>query len=142
MVVGAGRVAERKIKTLLSSGADVSVVAPDATSVVAGLAKGKKIVHFRRKYRRSDVKGKRLVIAATSDSGLNGQVARDAKKIGVWANVVDKTSACEFIAPAVLKRKGLVVAITTDAKDPPLSKAFREFLEARIDEFFSGRHRP
>lgn len=141
LVIGAGRVAERKIKTLLAFGADVLAVAPAATPFVARLARKKKIAYLRRKYKKVDLKGQRLVIVATSDKALNERAARDALKKNIWANVVDRTSACEFIAPAVIRRKGLVVAVSTDARNPPLSKAFRKFLEDRIDEFFSGRHR-
>lgn len=142
LVVGAGIVAERKIRTLRAFGAFVRVVAPQATAHIKRLALEGRIRWFKRSYRSSDIRGSRLVIIATSDRGVNEKAAQDAKKIGVWANVVDRTAVCEFIAPAVIRKKGLVLAISTDAKNPPLSKRFREFLEERVDEFFSGRYRP
>ncbi len=141
LVVGAGPVAERKVRMLRAFGADVRVVAPQATTYLERLALAGRIRWFKRGYRSADMKGARLAIAATSECEVNEKVSRDAKKKGIWANVVDQASACEFIAPAVIKRQGLVVSVSTDAKNPPLSKEFKEFLEERIDEFFSGRHK-
>lgn len=141
LVVGAGIVAERKVRTLRAFGARIQVVAPKATVYIKRLALQGRIRWFKRNYRSSDIKGSRLAIIATSERSVNERAAQDAKKRGVWVNVVDRTSACEFIAPAVIKRRGLVVSVSTDAKNPPLAKAFRDFLEERIDEFFSGRHR-
>lgn len=139
LVVGAGAVAERKVRMLRVFGAIVRVVAPKATAYIMRLNRQGRIRWLRRGYKSSDVNGARLVVAAASDGMVNRKAARDAEKRGIWVNVVDQASACGFIAPAVIRRRGLVVAVSTDAKNPPLSKEFKEFLEDRIDEFFSGR---
>lgn len=47
-------------------------------------------------------------------------------------NVVDTPEACDFIAPAVLRRGSLHIAISTGGKSPLLAKRLREGLEALI----------
>ncbi len=138
VVIGAGRVAERKIRSLRSFGADISVVAPKATRYLKGLSQEGRIRLFERKYRSGDIAKARLVIAATADRATNEKVGRDARKSGIWVNVVDHTSQCDFIAPAIIKRRGLVIAISTDGKKPVLSKKFKDFLKGKIDEFRSS----
>lgn len=139
LVAGAGRVAEHKIKTLLSFGAHVGVVAPEATRRILVLARSKKIDYKKRAYRLADVKGKQLVIAATSDRRVNEQIAYQARKRNIWVNVVDQTAACEFISPAVIRRHGLVISVSTDGKNPRRSKQFKDFLKRKLNEFrFSG----
>ncbi len=142
LVVGAGCVAERKIKTLRMFGANLFVVAPKATSYITRLSKKGHIRFFKRRYLASDIRRARLVIAATSDEKTNEKVSEDAKKRNIPVNVVDRTAICEFISPAIIRRGGLVVTVSTDAKDPPLAKSFKEFLEERIDEFYRDRNKP
>jgi len=138
LVVGAGKIAERKIKSLLGFGAQVKVVAPHANPAVQKLCDEGKISFSRKEYKTSDIKGARLLIAATSDKDVNRRVAADAKRKGIWANVVDDTKHCEFISMAMIKKNGIVISVSSDGKNPGLSKDFRIFLEKKIDEFNSG----
>jgi len=139
LVVGAGRVAERKIRQLRSFGAKVSVVAPETSPYITRLSKDGAIKLSKRIYRPSDIFGARLVIAATSDAKINEKVSADAHKRNIFVNVVDRTSQSDFISPAVIRRKGLVISVSTDAKHPVLSKRFKDFLKRKINEFDAGR---
>jgi precorrin-2 dehydrogenase/sirohydrochlorin ferrochelatase len=139
LVVGAGRVAERKVRQLRSFGAKVSVVAPQVSRYITRLSKDGAIKLFKRIYRPSDIFGARLVIAATSDAKTNEKISADAHKRNIFVNVVDCSSQSDFISSAVIRRKGLVISVSTDAKYPVLSKRFKDFLKGKIDEFDAGR---
>ena len=139
LVVGAGRVAERKVRQLRSFGANVSVVAPQVSHYISRLSKEGAIKLFERRYRPTDIFGARLVIAATSDAKTNERVSADARKRNIFVNIVDRTALCDFISTAVVRRRGLVVSVSTDAKDPVLSKRFKDFLKRKIDEFSFSR---
>ena len=141
LVVGGGRIAERKTRALLSFGARVKIVAPDFTEGILGFSRRGRISLANRRYGPEDLKGSSLVVAATSDRKLNKKIGLDAARKGIWANVVDDTAACGFISMAIIKKKGLVISISTDGKNPRLSKDFKEFLKRKIDEFDSGRHK-
>lgn len=139
VIIGGGRIAERKAKILLSFGASVKIVAPDLTQGISKLARGNKISAVKKRYVMGDLKGASLVIAATYDRSLNRKIGRDASRKGIWANVVDDTAACDFISTAVIRKHGLVIAISTGGKNPRLSKAFKGFLRGKLNEFNFNR---
>lgn len=139
-VVGAGKIARRKIKTLLGFGAHVKVIAPKVMPYISALSGKGKISLLKKRYRTLDIKGASLVIAATSDRVINARVSRDCREKGILVNVVDDSRSCEFISPAIIKKAGLVIAISSDAKNPRRTKAFKDFLKRKLDEFNFSRH--
>src|SRR5207237_6781109 len=74
VVIGGGAVAEQKVRGLVAAGAHVTVVSPDVTAALGALVRRNAIEHKRRRYRRGDLKGAWLAIAATDDRGTNGAV--------------------------------------------------------------------
>jgi precorrin-2 dehydrogenase/sirohydrochlorin ferrochelatase len=113
LVIGAGRVAEEKIESLLRAEADVRVVAPAATDRVRGWARAGKIRWDARKFRSSDLKDIFLVVAATSSPALHARIFREARRRGVLCNVVDDPAHCDFYYGAVVRRGALQIAIST-----------------------------
>lgn len=136
VVVGGGAVAERKVGTLLEYGAAVTLVSPRATPGLRRLAKAGSIQRLARAYRRGDLEGARLAIAATDDVGVNGLVADEARERGVLVNVVDDLGLSEFIVPSVLRRGDVTVAVSTGGKSPALSRKIRTDLEQMIRPSF------
>ncbi len=124
VVIGGGKVAERKILTLLKARADITVISPQLTKRLKKL-KGK-IKHIPRQYRKGDLKGSFLVIAATDSQAINKKVSEDAPCL---VNVVDAPSLCNFIVPAVVRRGPLTIAISTSGVSPALSRSIRKELE-------------
>lgn len=133
VIIGCGKVAERKILALLKTGADITVISPQLTKRLKKL-KGK-IKHIPRQYRKGDLKGSFLVIAATDSQVINKQVSEDAPCL---VNVVDAPSLCNFIVPAVVRRGPLVIAISTSGISPALSGSIRKELERRYGPEFSN----
>jgi precorrin-2 dehydrogenase/sirohydrochlorin ferrochelatase len=129
LVLGAGRVAEQKVESLLKAGACVTVISPDITARLAALAAARKIRHHARAYQPGDLRGAFLVYAATHSEELHVQIAMDAKKAGVLLNVVDRPQLCDFITPAIVERGDLVVATSTSGASPALAKRIRQQLD-------------
>ena len=138
-VVGAGAVAERKIKTLLEGGARVTVVSPAATPPVEAWAAEGRLTLKRRPYRAGDLKGARLAYAATSLPEVNRAVRVEALAEGVWLNVVDRPDLCDFITPAIVRRGDLTIAISTNGRAPALARQIRENLERQFTADFADR---
>ncbi|MGC8837771.1 MAG: precorrin-2 dehydrogenase/sirohydrochlorin ferrochelatase family protein, partial [Anaerolineae bacterium] len=113
LVVGAGDVAARKVEALLACGAEVVVVAPEVGEALQALAEAGQVTVHQRPFRPSDLSGCRLAIAATDRPEVNRAVAEEARKAGIWVNVVDEPTLCDFVAPAVVRRGPVVVAIST-----------------------------
>ena len=141
IVVGGGKVAERKISTLRDCGARIRMVSPSATTKLRDLAKRGKIEWIHRHLRDSDIKGVRIVVAATDDRDVNERVSRLARKYKIWVNVVDKPILSDFISPALFSVKKSIVTVYTDGKDPVLSRDLKNFLKERWDDFLSYRNR-
>ncbi len=135
VVVGGGKVAERKIISLIKSGADITVVSPSLTGRLQQEKKEKRIRHLSHTYRNSDLKEAFLVIAATDSPEMNTKVAEDAPAL---VNVVDVPSLCNFIAPSIIKRGSLIIAVSTSGASPAISKAVRKELQKIYGSEFSG----
>ncbi|MCK9554348.1 bifunctional precorrin-2 dehydrogenase/sirohydrochlorin ferrochelatase [bacterium] len=141
IVVGGGKVAERKVQTLLEFGACVRVISPELTARLQKLSRFRRITWTRRVVRSSDIKGADIVIAATSDVTVNKNVSRLAKRAGIQVNVVDNPALCSFISPAVFHASDAVVAVYTHGRDPVLSRDIKNFLKEQWDVFLSYRDR-
>jgi precorrin-2 dehydrogenase/sirohydrochlorin ferrochelatase len=129
LLVGAGVVAQQKVPGLLASQARLHVVAPEAHLDIQGLARDGKIQWSARPYKKADLRGVSLVIAATGDSNLHKQIVKEAHARGLWVNVVDVPSLCDFIAPAVVARGDIQMAISTGGAAPALAKYLRKKFE-------------
>ncbi|WAH37814.1 precorrin-2 dehydrogenase/sirohydrochlorin ferrochelatase family protein [Alicyclobacillus dauci] len=132
LVVGGGKVAERRIGKLVRAGAKVTVVSPDLTATLAEWAEQGVIVHRDRQYQAADLAGAQLVFAATNVREVNDRVTDDAKRQGVWVNVADNPDACDFIVPSVVEQPSVHIAISTLGASPSTTKALREALEADL----------
>jgi precorrin-2 dehydrogenase/sirohydrochlorin ferrochelatase len=131
VVVGAGRIAEGKIASLLDAGARVRVVAPHATPAIATWARNRRVIWIERSFEPADLDGAFLVIAATNSSKVHRLVFREARRRGVLCNVVDEPARCDFYYPAVVRRGDLQIAVSTAGRSPALAQRLRRELEAQ-----------
>ncbi len=130
VVVGGGKVAFRKVESLLEAGARVIVISPKMNTSLQKLINKNKITYLPQEYKSGDIKkGIFLVIAATDDSQLNAKIADDAKRLNLLINVVDAPKLCNFILPATLRRGSLTISVSTSGKSPALAKKIKEDLQ-------------
>ena len=134
LVVGAGLVAERKVFSLLRSGGDVTLISPEATQPIVGLAQHSRIIWHKRQFQSGDTEGMFLVCAATDLQEINTQVFKEAHEAyGInLVNVVDVIPECTFAAASVITHEDLTISISTSGKSPALSRRIREYLEAEF----------
>ncbi|MBI4299823.1 MAG: bifunctional precorrin-2 dehydrogenase/sirohydrochlorin ferrochelatase [Chloroflexi bacterium] len=132
IVIGGGAVAERKVRQLLECGATVTVVAKDVSASLNEMANDGRISLICRRYEKGDLSGAFLAIAATDDREVNEGVAGEAREQGILVNIADAPDMCDFIAPAVIRRGDLVVAISTGGLSPALARRVREELETML----------
>ncbi len=129
VVIGGGKVAERKILTLLDKGAKIKVISPELTPKLRELAELKHIIWENREYQKGDLKGAFLVIGATNNPLVQEQVFQEAEELGIPCNVVDKPEFCSFIVPSTIQRGDLTIAISTSGASPAVARRIRETLE-------------
>ena len=131
LVVGGGPVAARKVAGLVGCGAVVTVVAPE---VDAELAADPRLSVLNRPYRRGEVAGYRLVIAATDDPAVNRQVFEDGEAAGVWVNSADDPVSCSFTLPSVVRQGAIMVTVATGGHSPALATWLRRHVEDELGE--------
>ena len=130
LVVGAGRVGASKAAQCLASGARVSVIATEVTGRLPS-----KLDHVqRRAYVSGDLAGFSLVIAATGDPEVNDRIVEEAKRRGLWLNVVDDPERSNFYFMALLRRGEVIAAITTQGASPALAQELRDRVAAAVPE--------
>ncbi len=110
VVLGDGHLAQEKVRLLVEAGADVKVIAA-------------------QDYRPGDLAGARLVIDASEDLEVNRQAWEEAEAAGILINVLDRPAQCRFIAPAIVRRDPVVVAISTSGESPFLASQLRVRIE-------------
>ena len=137
VIVGGGRVAERKAAVLLKAGALVKIISPAITTTLEKYKKQGRVSHIKREYRQGDLRDAFIVIAATSSGQTNNRVEADSKDLPRLINVVDTPSMGNFIVPSIVNRGHLTIAISTEGCSPALSKAIRKELEEIYGSEFS-----
>ena len=130
-VIGGGKVAERKILSLLESGADVTVISPSVTERLKTLSQKKLIRHIPRPFRKGDLKGSFLTVVSTGRKDINRNVAKEGESSCCLYNVVDDPEVSNFIVPSTINRGNLTIAISTGGISPALSKNIRMELEKK-----------
>ncbi len=136
LVVGAGIVAERKVRRLLECGSRVLVIGPAITPGLKTMADKGKIIFKRRKVSLRDLNGMYLVICATTDRSINFVISDYCRKKNIMVNVVDSPEECSFILPSIIRRGALTISISTDGISPALSKKIRQ----DIEKMFGGEY--
>src|ERR1700758_3619629 len=132
LVVGAGKVAEPKIASLIASGARVRVVALAAGAQAQIWHREDMIIWEQRAFTPSDLDGAFLVVAATNFTAVNDAIFREAERRQILCNVVDDPPRCDFFYPAVVRRGRLQIAISTAGLSPALAQRLRRELEAQF----------
>lgn len=151
VVIGGGRVAERKVHALLRSGASVHVISPTVTPRLALLAARKKIELTPRAYQPADLEGPAsappgslrgtrpvLVFAATNSPHTQRAIQKDAAELGALVNAADDADESDFIVPATFAQGDLQVAISTSGASPALARRLRRQLQLSIGLEYRG----
>lgn len=128
LIVGGGRVALRRARTLLHAGLRVRVVAPFLLAELATLP----VRHEPRSYHPDDVQGARLVVAATDNAAVNDAVAADARAAGALVNHAGDAALGTLRFPSVTERAGVQVAVASGRELPMLAQALREAVAALL----------
>ena len=136
IVVGGGKVAERKARMLLAFGARVKVISPQVTNGILRLRRDEKVNVVMREFQKGDLKGAGLVFAATDEAPVNALVREEAARRMVPINVADRPELCDFIVPSIIKKGSLVVAVSTSGTAPGVAKR----LKGDVDRFLSKEY--
>ena len=116
VVIGGCGMAEEKVKGLLAAGADVTVIAADLTPGLEEMARDGRIDWKDRGYHRGDLRRAFLAIVVGQTPRVVDTAWEEGRERKVLINTVDNVPHCHFIAPAVVQRGDLSIAISTGAR--------------------------
>ncbi|HKI02170.1 MAG TPA: bifunctional precorrin-2 dehydrogenase/sirohydrochlorin ferrochelatase [Thermoanaerobaculia bacterium] len=133
-VLGGCALAEEKVKGLLTAGARVTVVAPDLTPGLCELAVEGTVDVIGRRYRRGDLNGAFLVLVVNQGKPVAETVWEETRGRNVLVNTLDDVPHCDFIAPAIVRRGDLSIAISTGGKAPVMAVRLRQRLEVEVGQ--------
>ncbi|SHK32096.1 NAD(P)-dependent oxidoreductase [Fibrobacter sp. UWEL] len=150
LVVGGGRIALRKVKTLLPTGAHITVVAPlfdpEFHALVSNSSAGSptldkvpelsrracfsSLVLLERTYETLDLRGVSMVFICTDQPAVNAQVSNDARARRILVNNACDYLDGDFIVPARMDfGENITVTVSTQGKAPSLAKKLKQKIQ-------------
>jgi precorrin-2 dehydrogenase/sirohydrochlorin ferrochelatase len=136
VVIGGGAVALRKLRSLLTAGASIRLVAMTLCHEIAALKDSGEIEARVGNYRAADLDNAFMVIAATDNPLVNEQVSADARERRILVAVTDNPAAGDCIFPAILKRGDLEIAVSTGGRCPTFAVDVRDGIAEHIGPEF------
>jgi len=108
--------------------AQVILISPTVTPALQAWAQAGDFKWQQREYQHGDLEGAFLGIASTNNRQVNQEIFQEAERLAILMNVVDDPDQCTFIAPAIVQRGQVTLAISTGGASPALARKLRETL--------------
>ena len=136
LIVGGGNVALEKLTFLTKSSPDavVEMVAPFFREETLERAKQFNVKITQRKFRKSMLKKRHVVIATTDSPRINKRIYNLARKRFLLCNIADVPELCDFYMGGIVTKGNVKIAISTNGKSPTTAKRLRQFFEEVIPE--------
>ncbi|MGE7624093.1 precorrin-2 dehydrogenase/sirohydrochlorin ferrochelatase family protein [Viridibacillus sp. NPDC096237] len=135
VVIGGGKVANRKVTSLLVAGANVTVISPVLDEKLREKWQNHLITWHDKFFEASDLQNAFCIIAATNCPSVNAKVKECALPHQL-VNIVDEASESNFIVPASLRRGDLTIAVSTAGANPGLAKKVKDDLTHQFDDYY------
>ena len=129
LVAGGGKIAERRITSLLDFAGRIRVIAPEVTGVIDELQKDGKITLQKRKFDVKDIEGADIVLAATDQKDLNEDIYRICKARNITVNISDNQEKCDFFFPGIIRYEDIVIGFSSSGGDHKKTKEVRQKVE-------------
>lgn len=133
VVIGGGKIAQRRIETLLKYGAEIVLIAPEQTEALQKLSAEKRISLHQREYAEGDLKGAFIAVAATDSKEVNLAVYEEAIDLGIHISVADDRDKCSFYFPAIIQYENISMGLVSDGSDhkktAEIAKRLRGYLQ-------------
>ena len=140
LVVGGGRIAERRIGALLEFGCQVMVIAPEITNELDRLSKKGTVFWVKDRYSVTHLKRHIpeqetdwMFVLAAAEESVNAEVVRDCKRMGIPVNNASRKEDCDFYFPGLIKEQEVVIGVTSGGGDhkyvAALTKRIRELVQ-------------
>ncbi len=123
LIVGGGVVAERKVKVMKDFGLRVTVAAP---FIQPRIINEMQVTAVFEDFSPSMLDNRDIVIAATDDKTLNGEIAKLCRERNIPVNAVDSAKDSTFIFPSYIKKGEVVAAFSSSGQSPVITQYLKE----------------
>ncbi|MDO4301187.1 MAG: precorrin-6A reductase [Clostridia bacterium] len=132
LVVGGGKIAVRRINTLLRFGANIKVIAPefDITKVDGS------VEYIKKEFESEDIEDIKnifMVIGATNDREVNHSIYKLCSIKNIPVSIADCREECSFYFPAVCINNNLSIGIVSDGNNHKLVKNTAHKIRRMLD---------
>lgn len=117
LVVGAGKIATRRIKTLLKFNLNITVIAPYVADEIIQFNKDGLVNLFNRKFVVDDLNETDIILLCTDDRNLNHEVSKISKSKNILTSVCDKKEECDFYFPAIYEDDDILIGMVGNGND-------------------------
>jgi len=132
VVAGGGEAALAKLRLILKTQANITVIAAHAAPEIHTWAQDGKLTLIARSMEPGDAMCAALFYAAHEDDVEDARTAALAHRDGALVNIVDNLGDSQFITPAIVDRDPVTIAIGTEGAAPVLARAIKKDLEEKL----------
>lgn len=127
---GAGKIAARRIRSLLGFGCTIEVIAPQLDESLEQDALQGRMVWHQRPWQPGDCEGD-LVLAATDDMRSTGRLCRSAGR-RAFCPTGATAGGLRFYFPALVQAEGLTIGLCSNGEDHHKVKCAAAWLREAI----------
>ena len=131
VIIGGGNIALEKVEKLSGLGAGITVIAPEIRSEISDNPEVKCII---KRYAPEDLSGADFVISATGNPDIDDEIFDLCREKKIPVNVVDRKDKCDFIFPSVIRKKNLVIGVSSSGASPQVAITLRKEIENLIPD--------
>ncbi|MFZ7120697.1 MAG: precorrin-2 dehydrogenase/sirohydrochlorin ferrochelatase family protein [Eubacteriaceae bacterium] len=135
-IIGGGKVAYKKCKSILECGARVRIISKEFVSdfLVLQTQFQNNMIMVINEYEPHFIENCYLVIAATDSIEINTLIKDECSKKKILCNVVNDIDITDYIVPSVVRRGDLIICVSTSGKSPSLCKKLKKDIENKYPE--------
>ncbi|WP_170862653.1 NAD(P)-binding protein [Gracilibacillus kekensis] len=133
IIIGGGKVAERRLRQLLEYKQSITVVSPTLTDTMKEIVTINNIKWTNEPFKKEDVENADLIIAATNNEGINDEIIKQAPK-KAWINAAHHGEKGTVYFPITLQRGRLQIAISTGGASPLLAKRIKKQIDLQFPD--------
>lgn len=130
--IGGGRIATRRLQTLLTFVEEITVIAPTCTKEIKAFHRRGEILYKQKEYEVADIENADVVLIATDDYDLNEEIYKVCKEKNILVNVASNQQKCDFHFPGILEYEDVVMGFNGHGKNHKKVRQVREMIQKML----------
>lgn len=132
LLVGGGKVALHKLKTLRKFTHKITILSKEFTEEILSVG----LPLIKKEFEPKDLDGFQIIYACTNKKRINKKIYESAKVRNLLINVVDDPGLSEFVSPAIDFYDDIILAFSSDGKMVKKALVLRE----KVMHYLKGNH--